>query len=395
MKRKIILNYSYLLIQIIVFILYLFVFLFSSNVKYPTNLVNGNFIRNYLFMFLPVILFLPWVGQEINIYISGFLFIFFCAFRSTLSVDDWNYSQIFYLIKDSWNNLWVRPEEKGYLIINKIISFFVSDYQQASIIILGIAIILFIIAVRLWTKYVNSYFLITHYFFFLLFRFTIVGLNRIQFAVPIFLIMLYFLMKEEYKKGIIFFILGCSIHLSFLTTFIVFLPILFRKYKTNFLANIGILLAIAFAFPIVIFLMLKILPSVKYSGYTDYFSLNISAFSIILLLLIFYFILNRDYIVKDLNNNYVNYYMLMYSLILGTYFQIFFSATAVGRVSYYLLFSIPLLFGEIKSNETFFYNKYISFISFTVIEMVYFIVTQMTDPYLLSLINNYENILLS
>lgn len=85
------------------------------------------------------------------------------------------------------------------------------------------------------------------------------------------------------------------------------------------------------------------------------------------------------------------YTTLMCTLEAGIFFEIFLSGNAMGRACYYLLFSIPLLFSQIKSNYNILYNKVSSYIMFVAFMSIYFIATQILNTYTLENINNYQN----
>lgn len=388
-----------LFVQLIIGIVYaVFIGIVHNQLAGSIYSKSATLVLSYLLLFIPIIILFPLYNEILTSLFSCVLFAFFCGLRIPNSIDDWNYSEIFRQVSLSWKNVIIRPEEKGYLLLCKIVSLFTQDYQIASIVIISISIILFAISVQYMNCEVNVYFLLAHYFFFLLFRYTVVGLIRIQLATPFFLLLVYeILIKKDYRKSLIFYILGAAFHLSFLITGFVYLPLLARKLTKNEkdydIVNNILLLAVFAGIPVAISILLRVLPVVKYGGYVKIFEFQPSAFSVALIVLIIYFTINKKMIIADMDSDRLAYSTLMSCLIGGTYLQLFYSTTAIGRVSYYLMFSIPLLLGYIKTNINFFYNKYFAFVAYTIIGILYFFVTQGTNEYILKTANTYQNLL--
>lgn len=400
-SKKLLLDGNLIRIQILSFIVFVFFLLlaFIYTKSYSGNYKTGvRIISMYFYCYFILLLLMSFVNKKVPIMITGCFMTIFSAFRELRAVDDYNYYMIFSSVKDSWSNIFVRPEEKGFLLLNKLISFFTSDYQIASIIILIISVFAFIVAVNKWKDEVSPFFIITHYALFLLLRSTLAGLNRIQCAIPLFLVMLYWLgIKRDTKKALVILIIGSFIHLSFLVTSVIFVPIVLGKTKQGKeklgLSSILTLILTFTIIPIALKTVLLVLPAAKYAGYSDKIVPRFSMFSVLLCLILAFVLFSKRRLIEDMGGNEPLYYMLIISLSCGIYFQILFSANSIGRVTYYFLFAIPIMMGMIKQNRWLIYNRVSSYIMYEVVAIIYFFNTQLMDTYTQSIAIYYENIL--
>lgn len=357
---------------------------------------NNKHIISYCLLFVPILVFFPIYYSNEIYWISFLLFFLYCACRKPLMIDDGVYIDIFDAMGDGWNSLLNLPEEKLFLLLNRLVAYFTSDYQIAQMLIIGFAILFFLIAVCKWKRFLDPFYMVSFYFFYILLRCTVSGLNRIQLAIPFYILMLYLVaVKKKYLIGIIILLLGSAIHLSFLISVLIYIPVIADKIKKEkidlFYLSLFITTIVLILLPIAIRVLVSFLPTIKYSTYGQFGDINFSYFTLLLIVVFVYMLFFKNKLIIDMESNEKLYTILMCTLEAGIFFEIFLSGNAMGRACYYLLFSIPLLFSQIKSNYNILYSKVSSYIMFVAFMSIYFIATQILNTYTLENINNYQN----
>lgn len=343
-------------------------------------------------LFIPVILFYPILNKNILLILFTLVINLICAFRIPNSVDDYNYSIIFKVMKNGINHMSEIASEYGYSVVNWLVSLFVGEYQYAQIIILTISNLILVYAIYKFKEEIEPFYFIVFYYFFLFFRFTLVGMVRIQFACSLFLLFLFYYKEGKVKVANILFVLGVLIHMSFAVNLLVYLPMILEKlslekkekFKIPALLSMGILLTIGILVPMVA----SFLPSSKYS---QYLSSKIEiTISLGLILFCIVFILFLYYRYKFLNSSWGHIYNIVLILMLSQIIVKCFLQD-IGRVSYYFLFSIPIGFGlignELGSNK----KRYITDFIFFIVSFAYLVNTQILDGYMGKLWITYNN----
>lgn len=351
---------------------------------------------SYCLLFIPILMLYPIYRGKAIYRVSFILFFLYCACRKPLMVDDEVYISIFNIMKEGWNGLLHLPEEKIFLILNRIVSYFTSDYQIAQMIIIGLAILIFFIAVYKWKEFLDPFYMVSFYFFYILLRCTVSGLNRIQLAISFYVLMLYIVaVEKKYFFALLMFLIGSAVHLSFLISLLIYIPVIADKIRNKkidlFYLSIFITTIILVLIPVGIHVLVSLLPAIKYSGYRQSISANFSYFSVFLICIFVYMLLNKKRLIKDMGDNCKLYTILMCTLEAGIFFEIFLSENSLGRACYYLLFSIPILFSQVKSNKSILYGKISSYIAFFAFMAMYFVSTQVLNAYTLENIINYQN----
>lgn len=228
--------------------------------------------------------------------------------------------------------------EKGYLIFNKIVYFFVDSFQVYIALVSAIIIFFLSYIIYKYSKDIVLSYII--YVSFGLYIFSFSGLRQ-ALAIGLIYISFHFLFTEKTKKFLLVTLLASFFHFSAIL-FLFLYPL--KKLRISQL--FGFLLAL---FSLLLIPFLKIILSylislTRYSHYTETFTETpaISMYFFYLILFLFSFLIK-------VNTKLVNLYRLI--LIIGVYFQSLgvLSTGALTRIAYYYLAFSCLLIPEITS----------------------------------------------
>lgn len=319
-----------------------------------------------------------------------------CGLRAPIYVDDRRYLEIFNLINADASHLLFLQNEKGFLILNYLISIFTDEYKIAQIIFIAITFIFLLKGIANIQDIVHPYFVLVYYFFVLFFRFSSAGLIRIQIAVSIFVYAVSFLKRDNVKLFIVCIILASLFHRSAMIGIILLLPVIKDKYLTKSRYNTIFMMGISIAGIILLDPFISFISSVlggKYSGYTNILNFSFSMTSLFYSVTFLGFVLIRNYYVED---NKLFYNFLLYTYFIAIVIDVFFTGiTSFGRINYYLLFSYPILTGYVWKKVKNDFVKISCLAAFTLFIIIYFWGGQLGDNYIIQFLENYENMFLA
>ena len=260
--------------------------------------------------------------------------------KSGVGVDDWQYEQIYNRVRVHGPIVEFLQEtmEPGYLILNYIVGIFTSNFQVFLFIVSLISILFYYKAIEYERKNVNL-FLVVFLFGTIMYLYFF-GIIRLFLASSIIAYSLRYVFEKKSKKFIIFTILATSIHYS--ATFMLFL-LYFSTEKEEKPRKIrDIVLLIVIGMPILILVVTQLIFPMMGQRYEHYLTLSgiklsIDQFDkipIVILSVIFYKQM------KLLNRN-ARIYIVICAL--TTVISIYSTMVDIGRIQWYLNFSICIL----------------------------------------------------
>lgn len=364
-------------------------------------LLTPNFLNNYgvfyfvLTLFYFSIIFILFRENKLTIFLSLLLMFLICGLREPKFVDDLVYKSIFYNICENPLYILKGQEELGYLFLNFVISIVSNEYIVMQSLFIGVGFLMFYKALKKNNEKNLSFYLLFFYFFVLLFRFSGSGLNRMQFAVFIFIYALQYLYEKNYKKYSILVVVGSFFHRSILITLLLlvypFVKKLVAKEKRVFSYSVAILIFSLFFLNIAIPNLSLILGD-KYLGYSQISGLSFSTLDIFYILVLIYFM----YCSKLIDKTKKEFYDLMIlSFIIMIIINIFFSSTAFGRIIYYFIISLPILIALIQNSRASLSLKVVGILLFFIFCILYFVGTQLSEQQIKYFLENYVNYLIS
>jgi len=303
----------------------------------------------YLLIGLPILIYF------IKIYISKeekdinskqvitlfFVLLFFIlALRSdNIGIDLSNYKIIF---SDNYSKpfstLWAAEDEKGYLLLNKAVSLFTTNFQWLLVII---ALITIIPVAIVYIKQVEMPLLtILLYVNMSTFVMLFSGLRQ-SIAIGIGLLAYLAVKKKKLIIFILLVLLAMTFHQSAFILFVMY-PLYYMKIKGKSFFFLMPIALITFVFRLQIYkLAIKLLPE----RYSIYEISSTGAYTVLLLLVIFviysYFIPDKTKLDENTNG-------LRNFLLLATFIQMFVSLSPMAmRMNYYFIIFIPLLIPQI------------------------------------------------
>ena len=279
------------------------------------------------------------------------------AFRVPNAIDDENYISLFNRSGNYGLKSFIRisSQEKGYLILNWIIYRIVNgNYNHFQVIITYLTFIFWGIAFRQNEKQNGSgmymaLFLWSHFYFFVLNS----GLIRLFMTLPMVLIGIKYIWKDDWKKFVFWVVLASFIHMSSLVM-LLFLVFYYKKkyfyrhwiffvFITMFLVIIGLILVALYLVPIL---------GQRYEGYGDIdtLSFSTSSFTTLPIWIACY------YYYKSLTNVSVQYkkrYIVgMILLSLSIIFPIAASMVHVGRIIFFAYLGLLIVVSSIFQIRT-------------------------------------------
>ena len=279
------------------------------------------------------------------------------GFRSIgVGVDDYSYRKIFndVIAYGPITKFMQSTMEPGYLILNYIISLFTNDFQTVLFVTSCIPILFYYKAIEYERKNVN-YFLTVFLFGTLMYLYFF-GIIRLFIAASIATYALKYIFEKKNRKFVFFILLATTIHYS--AIFMLFLLYFSteKEEKPRKIRNIVLLITVAM--PVVIIIISQVIFPNMGDRYSDYTTMNGLKLSIdqfdklpITLLAIF---LYKDLV--KINKNTKIYITLS---ALTTVISIYSTMIGIGRIQWYLNFSIcillPLMVRAINKNKMYRY----------------------------------------
>lgn len=263
------------------------------------------------------------------------------GFRSIgVGIDDYAYNRIFnnVITHGPITEFLQTTMEPGYLILNYIIGLFTKDFQAVLLITSCIPIMLYYKAIEYERKNVNLFLAV--FLFGALMYLYFFGIIRLFIAASIVTYALRFVFEKKNIKYVFFVLLATSFHYS--AIFMLFLLYFSMEKEENPRKISSIILLVVVAMPIIIIVVSQVIfPSMgdRYQGYTtiNSFKLSIDQFDKLPITLLALF-LYKDLV--KLNKNAKIYITLC---ALTTVISIYSTVVAIGRIQWYLNFSICIL----------------------------------------------------
>ncbi len=330
------------------------------------------------------------------LFMSCFIMFLICGFREPIYVDDRRYLEIFTLINTNSSNIFLLQNEKGFLILNYIISILTDEYKFAQIIFIAITFIFILQGIKNIQDIVHPYFVLVYYFFAVFFRVSATGLIRIQIAVSIFIYAVSFLKKGNMKPFVICIFIASLFHRSALMGIILLLPVFKDKYFTKSKNNTIIMIVMSALGVLLLDPFISFISAIfggKYSGYEHIGNFSLSILSFFYFFTFIYFLLIR---INYIWNDQMFYDIFLYTFFIAIIIDVFFTGTtSFGRINYYLLLSFPILSGFTWKNIENSFVKVSCLAIFSFFIVVYFWGGQLGDNYIIYFLENYENMLLA
>lgn len=284
---------------------------------------------------------------NIFLFISFFILFYIYGFRNFTATDDPSYIRIFTEVANiGWFDYFkMTTMEPGYLLLNRVISLFTSDYLYMQLITSFIPLFLFYIGFH---KYRNSMSLPMGVFLLcvmLYFQMLAVGLVRMFIAMAIIFNALQFIPQLKPKKYITYVIMASLIHYS---SFIMIFLVYFAINKLNLKNNVKkiYLLTLVIAPIAVVFISRVLVPILgsRYQGYSEIGSINLGLEAFTTLPIIILFLYFYKYFTGEESLEF-KFLMFLYSLSLVI--SIFGDMIGLGRLIFYSYCAFILLASKI------------------------------------------------
>lgn len=290
--------------------------------------------------------------------IVSFLILFvMMGFRTVgVGVDDFAYSKIYQQVIDNGpiNVFLKNTMEPGYLILNYIVSFITKDFQYALIIITFIPMFLYYKALIYERKNISLF--LSVFIFGTILYIYFYGIIRLFIASSIIAYAIRYVLNKQTFKYVFFVLLAMMFHYS--AIFMLFL-IYFsteKKYKERSIKSLIILVMVGM--PLIIFIASKFIFSnmgVRYNAYTSMrnFKLSLDVLDKLPILIV------ALYLFKDIEkfNSNIKIYVTIYAL--ASVVSIYSSMIDIGRIQWYLLFSLCIILPNIVRAVS--YSKFKNF----------------------------------
>ena len=272
----------------------------------------------------------------------SFLILFvMMGFRSIgVGVDDKTYERIYNQVIDNGPiQIFLQTTmEPGYLILNYIISLFTSNFQYALVILTFIPMVFYYKALYYERKNINMF--LGVFLFGTLLYIYFYGIIRLFIAASIVTYAYKFIFLKETKKYILAILIATLFHYS--AIFMLFFVYITTEKEQKPRSIKSIIFLVIFVMPIIIFIASNyIFPNMgdRYNSYTQvkgiHFSIDLlDKIPILMVALTLY---------KDMlnTNKNIRIYLIMCSLV--TIVSIYSTAINIGRIQWYLMFSLCII----------------------------------------------------
>ena len=291
---------------------------------------------------------------ERKLYIVGFFMLgSLYIFRDQIGIDDWQYLRIFNLAKQyTLKEYFLKSGlEIGFQSVNYLLFVLGCDYNLTQIIISGITIYIWGIAIWNYRKIADRT-IVTFLFVTLLYYLMMAsGLVRIFLASGIIFWGLRYVFESNYKKFFVVIIVASLFHMSALVTFILVVGSAFHDYfYRHWKLFLGILIIVI---PISFFIISRFLaPSLgaRYAGYMSIGSFNIVS-ALIDMISVFPFLLYGAFLYPTIDANVNIKRPIMILIGLTVIIQLYNSVFHLGRIAYYTLTGVILLCGILVKSK--------------------------------------------
>lgn len=257
------------------------------------------------------------------------------AFKYNMAIDEWNYRKIFKkVLNASWIDVLKMTEEKGYLLIQKLLSYVVKEEYYIQMFFILFTVTVMVIALKKINNIVNVGYFIIFFFLNIYFKLMSAGLNRMFIAIAFVLLAIIYLRDNDVKKYILYVICASLFHLSALFMLVFIVPYVFKKlrYKKYFTV---IFCAVLFVSIIIMNYMINFASRFMGYRYERYMNVGISisiSYSTFIKIMVFVILTYFYKVIKDEKDFYLALIPIMWS---GLLIDIFLSQSSIGRLVYY------------------------------------------------------------